>query len=266
MDIIQFNHVSYSYEPKIPVLEDINLTIHHDDFISIVGPNGGGKTTLIKIMLGLINPTEGAVTVLGKPPIQTRQRIGYMPQQFHGESGFPITVHDVVLAGRLWHARWGHYGKADHKAADRALDRLSLLPLRDNLFETLSGGQRRRVLIARAIACDPAILLLDEPTANIDALSEQAFFGVLKELVADMAIIMVSHDMHFVSRMATKIVCINRGAYVHRPSELVDAHTQRFNENGLRLVFHHDNGKPSDQSGPTGTEVSQDHADHTCVH
>ena len=265
MEIIRFNHVGFFYDPCIPILEDIDLAFCHDDFVSIVGPNGGGKTTLIKIMLGLIAPTSGNITILGKAPCEMRHKIGYMPQQFHHAGGFPITVHDVVLTGRLGHTRLGHYSKSDKKAADFALERLDLLHVRDHLFATLSGGQQRRALIARALACAPAILMLDEPTANIDAPSEQAFFTVLKQLAADMAILMVSHDMHFVSRLATKVLCINRGAFVHSPAELIDARTQRFNENGLRLVFHQDGGHTHRHDGAIAREDCQDHANHTCI-
>ena len=255
-DLIRFHHVSFAYDNKTPVLENIDLAFGEREFVSIVGPNGGGKTTLIKIMLGLLNPTRGSVTLLGHPPAVMRHKIGYMPQQFHQEGGFPITVRDVVLTGRLWHAPLGHYRKADRQAAERALERLELADIGEKLFATLSGGQQRRVLIARALACEPAVLMLDEPTANIDATSEQAFFTVLRELSADMAVLMVSHDMHFVSRLATKVMCVNRGAFVHSPAELIDAKTQRFNANGLRLVFHNDgaHSPDHDQDHEVGVE------------
>ena len=161
--VVSFKNVSFSYD-GIQVLEDVSLTIDEGDFLSIVGPNAGGKTNLLKLILGLVKPTGGTVRVFGQPPPKVRSRIGYMPQHVSLDILFPVNVQDVVLMGRLGTGRKiGLHGRADREAAEEALRVVELYDVRHRPFAALSGGQRQRVLIARALASDPELLLLMSP-------------------------------------------------------------------------------------------------------
>ena len=163
--VISMKGVSFSYN-GFRVLEDVNLTVKKGDFLSMVGPNGGGKTTLLKIILGLLRPKSGDVRVFGHSPVKVRSRIGYMPQHISLDALFPVNVLDVVLMGRLGSGKnLGFYGKADETAALAALKEMELYDARDRSFSDLSGGQQQRVLIARALATQPELLLLDEPAS-----------------------------------------------------------------------------------------------------
>ncbi|MFC1848078.1 metal ABC transporter ATP-binding protein [Chloroflexota bacterium] len=197
-------------------LEEINLSIERDDFLGIIGPNGGGKTTLLKVMLGLITPNQGKVFVLGKPPQRSRSNIGYVPQHTLFDREFPISVWDVALMGR--YGRTGllkRYGGEDRTAAGDALKTVGMLEHRDRQMGKLSGGEQQRVLIARALVAEPKILLLDEPTASVDATMQTEFYELLDRLKRRMAIVLVSHDISTVSVHVDKIACLNRQLYHH---------------------------------------------------
>ena len=165
----------------------------------IVGPNGGGKTTLVKLILGLLRPQRGEVRVFGQPPHRARLRVGYMPQHVQHDPQFPVTVMDIVLMGRLGQGVLGWPGRADRRAAIDALAQVGMEEFRRRPFADLSGGQRQRVLIARALCCKPDLLLLDEPTSNVDSLVEARLLDLLRDLNRQMTIVMVSHDLGFVS-------------------------------------------------------------------
>ena len=218
--VIAVEKVSFSYN-GVPVLEDVTLTVHEQDFISIVGPNAGGKTTLLKLILGLLKPTSGTIRVFGLPPVKVRSRIGYMPQQASLDPLFPVSVLDVVLMGRLGNGKdLGFYRRADKEAAADALRKVELHEVRHCSFSDLSGGQRQRVLIARALVSDPELLLLDEPTANVDAIVETELYEILKELNEKMTVVLVTHDLGFVSRYVKSVACVNRRVVVHPTSEI----------------------------------------------
>jgi zinc transport system ATP-binding protein len=203
------------------VLENVSATIDVDDFACVVGPNGGGKTTLIKLALGLLRPDSGRVLLFGRPPRETRSRVGYVPQYFQFDMFFPIRVMDVVLMGRLdRHRAFGHYGRKDADAAHDALGQVDLAGFGDRPFSALSGGQRQRVLIARALAGRPELLILDEPMANIDPAVQNELYEVLKALHGRLTIVMVTHDMGFVSTLVNRVVCVNRTVWIHPTSEL----------------------------------------------
>ncbi len=212
-------NVSFAYG-KENTIEDVTLTIEHGDFASIVGPNGSGKTTFLKLLLGLIKPNTGRIKVFGDDPEESRLRIGYMPQHAHLDSQFPVTVMDVVLMGRLGHSFGGKYTKKDRRAAKDALEEMQMSHLAKRNFNELSGGQRQGTLIARALCCEPEMLLLDEPTANIDPEVEGAMFEILHELNKRMTILLVSHDLGFVSQKVKTVICINRCVVVHPTSEI----------------------------------------------
>jgi len=217
---IQTNRVDFSYG-KNRVLEEVSLTIRPNEFICIVGPNGGGKTTLLKILLGLLEPQSGTVSVFGKPPKQARKEIGYLPQHTLLDPRFPIQVLDVVLMGRLGKTTpFGRYNKIDRDLAFKNLERVGLEDFANRPLRALSGGQRQRVLIARALVSEPRLLLLDEPTANLDDYVEHELYDLLQRLKSELTIAVVTHDIAFVSHYVERVVCVNRLVHLHPTSEI----------------------------------------------
>jgi zinc transport system ATP-binding protein len=217
---VEMHGVTFSYD-GVPVLEDVHLSIEEGDFVGVVGPNGGGKTTLLRIILGLLTPQRGSVEVLGETAASARPRIGYMPQHSALDLKFPVSVFDVVLLGRLGKGRtFGPFGRADKQAAAAALEELEAGELRNRPFEKLSGGQRQRVLIARALASAPEMLLLDEPTASLDIQMEGELYELLRKLNQRLTIVMVSHDLGVVSKNVRKVVCVKRKVATHPTGEL----------------------------------------------
>jgi zinc transport system ATP-binding protein len=217
---IEINNLAFSYD-TVPVLEDVNLKVKHGEFATIVGPNGGGKTTLLRLLLGILKPVQGKIAVLGSTPEKARLRVGYMPQHADLDPQFPVTVMDVVMLGRLGRRFGGRYSKEDRQLALKALAEVQLESMVRTAFSTLSGGQKQRALIARALCCDPEMLLLDEPTANIDPEVEENLLTILQELNQRMTILLVSHDMGFVSRVVKSVICVNRRVLIH-PTSRVD--------------------------------------------
>lgn len=215
MSVIELHDVSFFYG-NTPVLEEVNLIVGNHDFLSIVGPNGGGKTTILKLILGLVKPSKGHVRVLGTSAENARIRIGYMPQHTSLDPLFPVTVFDVVLMGRLGTGlRFGRYGKADRMAAEEALERIGIYDCRNRPFADLSGGQTQRVLIARSLVSHPDLLLLDEPTSNVDVATETELYEFLNQLNEEMTIVLVTHDLGFVSRHVKSVACVNRRLICH---------------------------------------------------
>jgi len=238
VDAVRLERVSFAYDERC-VLEDVNLTITQRNFACIIGPNGGGKTTLMKLMLGLIEPTRGNVHVLGKSARQARHRIGYLPQSAPLDPLFPVTVLDVVLMGRLGGAhRFGPYGAASRTAAQQALSDAGARQLARKPFGTLSGGQRQRVLIARALVSKPVALFLDEPTSGLDIEAEEQFLSMLRRLNERVTIVMVSHDVEFVSRHVDTAICVNRKVHVHTGQELVGGVVRELYGREIRMVRH----------------------------
>lgn len=222
--IVRVDGVTFRYPGDgEKVLENITFDVHPHDFIGLIGPNGGGKTTLLKILLGLLEPQAGRVVVLGRPPREVSARVGYVPQQAHVDPEAPANVEDVVLTGRLGRSAWGlRYGRADHEAARRAMARVEMLPLARRRIGELSGGQRQRVLIARALAAEPALLLLDEPMAGVDVHMERGLIDLLKDLLDQIPVVMVSHDVGFVSAHVGRVGCLNRRLSMHAPNEITE--------------------------------------------
>lgn len=238
-NVVTVSHVSFSYD-GIPVLEDVNFTIQERTFISIVGPNAGGKTTLLKLMLGLLRPSQGTIEVLGMPPARARTRIGYMPQQVQLDLQFPVSVLDVVLMGRMGQGwRIGPYGKTDKAIALDSLRKLEMQDMKDRPFMALSGGQRQRVLIARALACEPEMLFLDEPTANVDMVVETELFELLHEMSKTITVVVVSHDLGFVSHYVQSVVCVNRRVMVHPTTSVTGEVIRDLYLSDVCMVRHH---------------------------
>lgn len=218
--VVEIENVSFAYQRR-NVLKDVDLTVPHREFAAIVGPNGGGKTTLLKLLLGLLKPDTGTIKILGAAPEKSRIEIGYMPQYSHLDLQFPVTVMDVALMGRIGKTSWGRYSKKDRERAVGALAEVKMDAFKKTHFNALSGGQKQRVLIARALCSEPKLLLLDEPTSNIDQESEQDLFKILEELNRHMTILLVSHDLGFVSTVVKSVICVNRQVVIH-PTTLMD--------------------------------------------
>jgi zinc transport system ATP-binding protein len=213
--LISLTNVFAGY-PQTPVLENINLTVNPLDFIGLIGPNGGGKTTLLKLLLGLIKPQQGSVTILDKPVNQGRKYIGYVPQLLELDHTFPIRVKDVVIMGRLGKRKLFHrYNRKDEEIVRRSLDQVGMTELGDRPIGDLSGGERQRVYIARALASEPKILLLDEPTANVDSQVQASIYELLRELNEYITILMISHDLGAVSSYVKTVGCLNRTLHYH---------------------------------------------------
>lgn len=209
------------YYDSMPVLEDINLTVNHKDYLGIIGPNGGGKTTLLKALLGLIKPFKGNIKIYDKSPSQARELLGYVPQYTLFDRQYPIDVRDVVLMGRLNHSKlFRRYDHLDKEKAESALEQTGMQYLRNRQIGRLSGGQLQRVIIARAIASDPKILLLDEPTSSIDPETETSLYELLGELNKRLTIILVSHDIGVISQHIDTIACLNRKLFYHGSKDL----------------------------------------------
>ena len=234
---IALEHVSYAYT-RHPVLDDVTLTVPKGDFAMVVGPNGGGKTTLIKLIMGLFTPTSGAIQLFGDKPQAAWNRMGYMPQYTHVDMAFPVSVLDVVLMGRLKNAIGWRYTRKDKDAAHQALSEVGLVGRATTPFSSLSGGQRQRVLIARALCSDPDLLLMDEPTANVDPAAEASIFELLSELNKRMTILVVSHDLGFVSKVVKSVICVNKKVVVHPTSSLDGTLINEIYGGDLRMVRH----------------------------
>ena len=214
-EAIRLQGVTAGYRRGNPIIHDIDLTVPKSDFLAIIGPNGGGKTTLLKVILGLLTPWEGTASVLGESPARTHPAIGYVPQLIPGGS-LPITVMDVVLMGRLRNTGMlRRFSLKDRKSAEMNLARLNVGNLAGEDMNSLSGGQKQRVLIARALAGKPQILLLDEPVASVDHDTQTSFFNLLAELNSTMTIVLVTHDVGAVSAHVKNIACINRTLISH---------------------------------------------------
>ena len=237
--VIELDRVSFSFDGRNPILEDVTLTIQPLEFASVIGPNGGGKTTLLKLILGLLEPSSGTVRVLGTTPVRARHRIGYMAQHATLDAAFPVRVLDVVLMGRLGPGRLaGPHDRADLEAARDTLERVGLGALERRPFADLSGGQRQRVLLARALASGPELLLLDEPASGLDQKVEQDFFDLLQELNQTATIVLVSHDLGFVQAFVRSVICVHRTVDVH-PTNRLDGTTIRELYGGeVRMVRH----------------------------
>lgn len=213
--VIELKNIYFSYA-NAPVLEGVDMTVEENDFISIIGPNGGGKTTILKIILGLLEPDKGIVEVFGSPPKKVRKFLGYLPQHIIFDFDFPISVREVVLMGRLGQRGIGkNYTKNDIDICMASLEKVGMHAHKDKDIGRLSGGQRQRVFIARALATEPKILLLDEPVSSVDTQWQETFYELLHQLNREITIVLVTHDISVISTYIDKIACVNKKLYYH---------------------------------------------------
>lgn len=218
--VIQFENVSRSFSIG-PVLEDVSFEIGAGESTCLIGPNGGGKTTLLRLMLGLIKPDSGKVRIFGTRPSRARRKMAYVPQHINFDPLFPVNALDIVLMGRLNHLRFGRYCHDCKSTAYECLADVGMADSAQRPFSDLSGGQRQRVLIARALACKPDLLLLDEPTANIDLSVGARLLETLGELRKRMSIIMVSHDLDLISHITNDyVLCVHHHVHRHPVADL----------------------------------------------
>ncbi len=237
--VLEIEGLSFAYQDQ-HVLEDVHLVLHQGDFLFMLGPNGGGKTTLIKIILGILPCPKGRVNILGQPPGHAPHLLGYVPQHASGADKFPINVLDVVIMGRLGHlGRFRGFTSKDRHLSRQALQQVEMLDYEQTLISNLSGGQKQRVLIARALACQPRILFLDEPTASVDHAFQSKLYEILKDLNArETTIVVISHDLSVLSSYAKSVACVNKRLYYHDSPEISQEVLEKVYNCPVELVTH----------------------------
>jgi len=221
----QVENLFFCYDNNEIVLSDVSLSVNQGDFVGVIGPNGGGKTTLIRCILGVLTPTLGTVRLLGDYPSKTRMLAGYVPQETSSNKLFPISVLDVVLMGKL-HSRglFRRYTAGDRSEAAAMLDELNLYDLKDKAIGELSGGQRQKVLLARALVAHPRIVFLDEPTASVDSRGQGELYDYLRDINGrGTTVVLITHDISAVSSYIKSIACINHELYFHPDGVLDEA-------------------------------------------
>ncbi|GAB7017735.1 metal ABC transporter ATP-binding protein [Halostagnicola bangensis] len=226
--VITAENVSFAYDEQ-PVVEDVSLSVEEGEFLGLIGPNGSGKTTLLKILLGLEQPDSGAVELFGTPVSEFTDgtRLGYVSQQSsEADSMMPVTVREVIEMGRYPHAGLRRLNDDDHRIVDDALEQVGIVDLADRRINQVSGGQKQRAYIARALASEADLLALDEPTVGVDADSVEQFYDLLTELnEGGMSVVLIEHDIGVVTEYADTMACLDCELYEH-------CETDRFLESG----------------------------------
>ena len=224
--IISLENICFSYTNEA-VIKDISLEIHKGDYVGIIGPNGGGKSTLLKLMLGILKPDKGEIKFFGTPLKQFKRwhKIGYVPQRTHIDMNFPVSVEEIVAMGRYGKRGLFHFPNTeDKKKVLQALEQVDMQEFKDRQISDLSGGQQQRVFIARALATEPEIIFLDEPTVGVDVKTQKQFYALLRKLnrELDLTLILVSHELDVVAHEATELGYINRTMeYYGNPEEFL---------------------------------------------
>jgi zinc transport system ATP-binding protein len=240
---VAITDLSFSYG-AMPIVKNVSLTINAGEFIGLVGPNGGGKSTLVRLIAGLLTPQKGQVRIFGRSPQQARALIGYVPQYPGFSRDFPITVEQTVLMGCM-RRFWGGYNSADRAAVAQALRETEISHLAQRPIAKLSGGELQRVLIARVLATNPRLLLLDEPTSNIDMRVENEIFDLLKVLNQRMTVVVVSHDIAFISAYVGRVACLNQTLVCHETEALTaDTITQIYGDHVHAIAHAHHHPHP----------------------
>ena len=244
--VISVRNVSYSYEPGLQVLKDIDLDIYEEDFVGIIGPNGGGKSTLLKLIVGILPMQHGAIRLFGKTlkDFHRWSCIGYVSQKAtHFDRRFPATVWEVVAMGRTVYKGFGAIlNKEDKELIHNALEDVEMLKFENTPIHQLSGGQQQRIFIARALASNPCLLALDEPTIGIDLHAQEQFYLLLQKLRKEkgLTIILVSHDIDVIATQANTFACLNQGLVYHgEPQAFIkDDYMEKLYGKNLRLILH----------------------------
>jgi zinc transport system ATP-binding protein len=242
--IIQLDRVQVIFQ-ELLVLEDVSLSVSPGEFLAVIGPNGAGKTTLLRVILGLVRPASGEVRVFGKAPWELngeRRRIGYVPQILSVDLNFPVRASEVVLMGRYGRIGLLHRPSADDRAVARqAMERVGIADLAHRPIARLSGGQRQRVFLARALANEPDLLLLNEPTTGVDVAATESLYELLRGLHEDgITILVVSHDVGVVASYVDGVACVNRRLVAHgRPDEVLGSEELAQMYGCDAMFFHH---------------------------
>jgi zinc transport system ATP-binding protein len=237
--ILEIKGLSAGYAEEI-ILRDVDLIVNDNDFIGIIGPNGGGKTTLLKVILGLIKPYRGSVTLFSPRPDNPGNIIGYLPQINQIDLRFPISVLDVVLSGLMSkEGLFSRYSGRLREHAEGLLDQMGIYDLRKKTIGGLSGGQLQRVYLCRAIVSSPRLLMLDEPNTFVDTKFETDFYEILKDLNKEMAIIVVSHDVGTISWYVKTIACVNRNLHYHPTNVITQEQLASYNC-PIQVITHGD--------------------------
>lgn len=221
-EALRLQNVSFGYN-RTPVLEDITFSVDEGEFLGLVGPNGSGKTTLLKLMLGILETKTGSIEIFGESSARFSDgnRIGYVPQESSRKGDtMPVTVREVVTMGRFPDVQFGWLNQTDHDKIKKAMEQVEIESLANKRISHLSSGQRQRAFIARALTAGADLLLLDEPTAGVDAESKETFYSLLEELNdAGITVILIEHDLECVANCADRIVCLNRTIRYDGPAE-----------------------------------------------
>jgi zinc transport system ATP-binding protein len=234
---LKFNNVCFAYDRE-EVLHNIDLSLPEKSLLAVVGPNGGGKTTFLRLALGLLKPRLGTVHVFGDVPERRRCSIGYVAQHLSFDPAFPVSTLDVVLMGRADRHWFGPYRQDDRTKSIEALEQVHLAHLSRRALANLSGGELQRVLIAQALVTDPELLLLDEPTANVDTKVEHEIYELLGELKERMTIVVVSHNLNVVTRYASHVACVNRTASLSRINEFTKGEIHKLQRGDITMLQH----------------------------
>ena len=235
---IEFENVWFSYE-RSTVLQEVSFSLEQGEFLGIIGPNGGGKTTLLKLMLGILKPDMGRIRILGQAPHDASHRVGYVPQGTDFNRGFPVSVLDVALMGRMSTSRIGRrYSRDDREKVKDLLEKVGMWGYRNRPIGKLSGGQRQRVFIARALATNPEILFLDEPTASVDSEFQTDLYDFLKALNKEVTIVVISHDIGIISAHMKSIACVNKHFIFHSGAEITQEMLDMAYQCPVDLIAH----------------------------
>jgi len=238
MKAVRLESVNFSYDGAA-VLENISFEVESGEFFGLIGPNAAGKSTLLKLILGLLTPGSGRIQVFDSEPAAARGRIGYVPQFPSFARDFPISVLEMVMLGRLGSGgALGGFSAADREHAWRALRAAEIGELAGRPIHALSGGQLQRAMIARALVCEPSLLILDEPTASIDLRAEEDIFALLRSYNARMTIIVVSHDIAFISSYVHRVGCLNRTLVCHHTDAISGQTIEQLYGMPVRAIHH----------------------------
>ena len=223
--LLELKNVSAGYDKNI-ILSDVNMEVFDRDFIGVIGPNGGGKTTLVKVILGLLKPLKGEITYC----VNTKNFIGYLPQINKIDNKFPITVYDVILSGLMSQNQLiTSFNKLNKQKADELLEQTGITHLKKKPIGELSGGQMQRVFLCRALISSPRLLILDEPSSFVDNKFEHELYGLLHDLNKQMAIIIISHDVGTIASYVKTIACVNRELHYHQSNIITEEQLADYN-------------------------------------